>query len=43
MRAGDALHLAIATNHGAEAIYSLDKTLLKAGRRLGLPVSAAVM
>lgn len=26
-----------------EAIYSLDKTLLKAGRRLGLPVSAAIM
>lgn len=43
LRAGDALHLAIATNHAAEAIYSLDKMLLKAGRRLGLPVSAAVM
>lgn len=40
--AGDALHLAIATNHDAEAIYSLDKTMLKAGRRLGLPVSAGI-
>ncbi len=42
LRAGDALHLAVATNHGAEAIYSLDKTLLKAGRRLGLPASAGI-
>jgi predicted nucleic acid-binding protein len=36
--AGDALHLAIAANRGASAIYSLDKTLVKAGRTLGLPV-----
>ena len=40
LRAGDALHLAIATNHGAMRIYSLDKTLLKAGKRLGLPVGS---
>lgn len=38
LKAGDALHLAIASNNRVEAIYSLDKTLLKAGRRLGLPV-----
>ena len=38
LRAADALHLAVARNRGAEAIYSLDKTLLKAGKRLGLPV-----
>lgn len=42
LRAGDALHLAIAKNHRAEAIYSLDKTLLKAGKILGLPVSTGI-
>jgi len=42
LRAGDALHLAIAKNHRAAAMYSLDKTLLKAGERLGLPVSAGI-
>jgi predicted nucleic acid-binding protein len=39
LRAGDALHLAIARNHRAGAIYSLDKILLKAGKILGMPVS----
>jgi predicted nucleic acid-binding protein len=39
LRSGDALHLAIASNHRAEAIYSLDRGLLRAGRLLGLPVS----
>jgi predicted nucleic acid-binding protein len=42
LRAGDALHLAIAGNRRMEAIYSLDKTLLKAGKALGLPVSAGI-
>ncbi|MFN3075996.1 MAG: type II toxin-antitoxin system VapC family toxin [Alphaproteobacteria bacterium] len=42
LRAGDALHLAIARNHRAETIFSLDKTLLKAGSVLGLPVSAGI-
>lgn len=42
LRAGDALHLAIASNHGAEAIYSLDKTFLRAGQALGLPVDAGI-
>ncbi len=42
LRAGGALHLAIAANRGAEAIYSLDQTMLKAGRRLGLPMSAGI-
>lgn len=32
LRAGDALHLAVANNHQAAAIYSLDKVLLKAGK-----------
>ena len=40
LRAGDALHLAIAGNRGAEAIYSLDKGMIAAGKRLGLPASA---
>lgn len=38
LRAGDALHLAIARNHRAAAIYTLDRTFLKAGKTLGLPV-----
>jgi predicted nucleic acid-binding protein len=42
LRAGDALHLAIAGNRGATAIYSLDKGLLKAGRILKLPVSTGI-
>ena len=39
LRAGDALHLAIARNNHADSIYSLDKTLIKAGKVLSLPVS----
>jgi len=42
LRAGDALHLAIARNHRAEAIYSLDQKRLKAGSVLGLPMSAGI-
>lgn len=42
LRAGDALHLAIASNRRAAMIYSLDKTLLKAGSTLGLPVSMGI-
>jgi predicted nucleic acid-binding protein len=42
LRAGDALHLAIAKNHHAGAVYSLDKTLTKAGKMLGLPVSMGI-
>lgn len=42
LRAGDALHLAIASNHRAAMIYSLDKTLLKAGKILGLHVSMGI-
>ena len=37
LRAGDALHLAIARNRSMEAIYSLDKLLVKVGKSLGLP------
>ena len=42
LRAGDALHLAVANNHRAAMIYSLDKTLLKAGKILDLPVSMGI-
>lgn len=42
LRAGDALHLAIAQNHRAEKIYSLDTTLLRARRVLGLTVSRGI-
>jgi uncharacterized protein len=42
LRAGDALHLAVANNHHAAAIYSLDKILLKAGMILRLPVSMGI-
>lgn len=39
LRAPDALHLAIARGCNAQAIYSLDKALIKAGTTLGLPMS----
>jgi uncharacterized protein len=42
LRAGDALHLAIASNRQAEAFYSLDKGPLMAGRLLDLPVSMGI-
>jgi uncharacterized protein len=42
LRAGDALHLAVASNHRAAVIYSLDETLLKAGKILDLPVSLGI-
>ena len=43
LRAGDALHLAIASNRGAEAIYSLDKVMIAAGKTLRVPTSAGVL
>lgn len=39
LRAGDAFHLAIAANHGARKIWSLDQGFIKAGKQLKLPVS----
>ena len=42
LRAGDALHLAIAGNHSADAVYSLDKRMIAAGKQLGLPTSAGI-
>jgi predicted nucleic acid-binding protein len=42
LRSGDAFHLAIAGNHGASAIYSLDKRLRRAGKKLRLPVRSGI-
>ncbi len=42
LRAGDALHLAIASNNNAKAIYSLDDKMVRAGKLLGLPVSRGI-
>jgi hypothetical protein len=42
LRAGDALHLAIAANHGATKILTLDRGFLEAGKRLKLPVSRGI-
>jgi predicted nucleic acid-binding protein len=38
LRAGDALHLAVAFRLSASTIYTLDKGMAKAGRLLNLPV-----
>jgi predicted nucleic acid-binding protein len=40
--AGDALNLAIARNHGAKTFYSLEESLLNAGKLLGVPVSVGI-
>lgn len=42
LRAGDALHLAVASNRRAKAIYSLDKKLILAAKALGLPASYGI-
>ena len=42
LRAGDALHLAIAGNQGAENFYTLDNGLLQAGELLQIPVSKGI-
>lgn len=42
LRAGDALHLAVATNRSASAIYTLDNSLISAGKILGLPVKSGI-
>jgi len=42
LRAGDALHLAIAKNHGAKMIYSLDVGMVKAARVLKIPASTGI-
>ena len=42
LRSGDAFHLAIAANHHAKKILTLDKTFIKVGKQLKLPVSAGI-
>ncbi len=42
LRAGDALHLAIAGNQGAERLYTLDDGLLSAARLLKVPASRGI-
>ena len=42
LRAGDALHLAIASNQGAERFYTLDEGLLNAAKLLNVPASRGI-
>ena len=42
LRSGDALHLAMAGNRGANVIHSLDKQMNAAGKMLGLPTRAGI-
>ena len=42
LRAGDALHLAIAANHGARKILTLDSGFIDAGKQHKLPVSRGI-
>ncbi|NJR52095.1 MAG: type II toxin-antitoxin system VapC family toxin [Leptolyngbyaceae cyanobacterium CSU_1_3] len=41
LRAGDALHLAIARNHNVENLLSLDRGLIDAAQRFGIPADSA--
>ena len=42
LRVGDAFHLAIAKNHAAAMIHSLDKGLLHAASLLGIPATKGI-
>ena len=42
LRSGDALHLAIAANHRAKRILTLDRGFLEAGKLLKLPVARGI-
>jgi len=42
LRAGDAIHLAVAKNSGVRTLLTLDRGMLKAGHLLKLPVSAGI-
>jgi predicted nucleic acid-binding protein len=42
LRAGAALHLAVAANRRAKKILTLDQGFIKAGKQLKLPVSAGI-
>ncbi|NJL61617.1 MAG: type II toxin-antitoxin system VapC family toxin [Methylacidiphilales bacterium] len=41
LRAGDALHLAIARNHSIENLLSLDRGLIDAARQLSIPLDSS--
>lgn len=41
LRASDALHLAVARNHGAEMLYTLAKGMARAAEGLHIPASDA--
>lgn len=43
VRAGDELHLAIAGNRQAEAVYSLDNAMIAAGKTLGVSTSPGIL
>ena len=43
LRAGDALHLAVARNRDADAVYTLDKLMIAAGKKLGVPTSTGIV
>lgn len=42
LRAGDALHLAIASNHGAQTFYTLDEGLLNAAKLMKIHASRGI-
>ncbi|HXJ94999.1 MAG TPA: type II toxin-antitoxin system VapC family toxin [Terriglobia bacterium] len=42
LRAGDALHLAIASNHGAEMVYSLDQRMVACAQSLKIKAQVLV-
>lgn len=42
LRAGDALHLAVASNNEAQEIVTFDKNILRAGQELGLAMSTGL-
>jgi hypothetical protein len=42
LRAGDALHLAVAANHGALPLFTLDHLLIAAGRKLRIKAKSPI-
>jgi predicted nucleic acid-binding protein len=42
LRAGDALHLAVAEGEGIDAVYSLDRRFIAAGRKLKINVASPI-
>ncbi len=42
LRAGDALHLAIAANHGAKEIYALDHIMIRSAQKLNIKAHMVV-